>query len=98
MHVVARITNTWRFLNSCERFGNVLIAPGPFAMLERASGWSLRARLVLIAMVTLVASLVIGGVAMYWAATVEENQMLDARLEHLGAIVLSLAEGDLAAL
>ena len=43
----------------------------------------------------LTASMVFGGLAMYWAATIEQNQMLDSRLEHLGAIVLSFVEEEL---
>ncbi len=64
-------------------------------MLERISGWSLRTRLVLIGAFMLVASLAFGGLAMYWAASIEENQMLDSRLEHLGATVLSFVEEEL---
>lgn len=64
-------------------------------MLERLSTWSLRGRLLWIAVFALVASLLFGGVAMYWAASIQENQMLDARLEHLGATVLSFVEEEL---
>lgn len=66
-------------------------------MLERTSSWSLRARLLLIALCALFASLLFGGLAMYWAANFEEEQMLDARLEHLGATVLSIVEEELGA-
>jgi signal transduction histidine kinase len=64
-------------------------------MLERLSTWSLRGRLLWIAVFALAASLLFGGVAMYWAASIQENQMLDARLEHLGATVLSFVEEEL---
>jgi signal transduction histidine kinase len=66
-------------------------------MLERISTWSLRGRLFLIAIFALLASLLFGGLAMYWAASIQENQMLDARLEHLGATVLSFVEEELSA-
>lgn len=64
-------------------------------MLERLSTWSLRLRLLQIAAFALIASLLFGGLVMYWAASVQENQMLDARLEHLGATVLSFVEDEL---
>ena len=66
-------------------------------MLERISTWSLRGRLLFIAIFALIASLLFGGLAMYWAASIEENQMLDAQLEHLGATVLSFVEEELSA-
>ena len=37
-------------------------------------------------------SLVCGGFAMYWAALIEDDQRLDARLEQLGSTVLAFAE------
>lgn len=64
-------------------------------MLERTSTWSLRVRLLLIALCALFASLLFGGLAMYWAANLEEEQMMDARLEHLGATVLSFVEEEI---
>ena len=64
-------------------------------MQGRTSSWSLRRRLTLIAMFAMVASLVFGGLAIYWAASLEEDQMLDARLEHLGATVLAFVEEEL---
>jgi signal transduction histidine kinase len=57
--------------------------------------WSLRGRVVLISAFALLASLVLGGLAMYWAANVQDEQMLDARLEHLGATILSFVEEEL---
>lgn len=63
--------------------------------MERVSTWSLRARLSLIAALALLASLLFGGVAMYWAASIEEDQIHDARLEHLGATVLAFIEEQL---
>lgn len=64
-------------------------------MTSRTSNWSLRVRLVWISTLALVAAMVLGGIAMYWAATIEENQMLDSRLEHLGATILSFVEEEL---
>jgi signal transduction histidine kinase len=64
-------------------------------MLDRSSAWSLRGRVLLIAAFALVASLLSGGIAMYWAASIQEDQMLDARLEHLGATILSFVEEEL---
>lgn len=64
-------------------------------MLDRTSTWSLRARLSLIAVLALLASLLFGGLAMYWAASIEEDQIHDARLEHLGATVLAFIEEEL---
>jgi len=62
---------------------------------QRDVSWSLRGRVVLISAFALVASLVLGGLAMYWAASVQDEQMLDARLEHLGATILSFVEEEL---
>ncbi|MEQ1807288.1 MAG: sensor histidine kinase N-terminal domain-containing protein, partial [Burkholderiaceae bacterium] len=64
-------------------------------MPDRTSTWSLRARLSLIATLALFASLLFGGLAMYWAASIEEDQIHDARLEHLGATVLAFIEEEL---
>lgn len=62
---------------------------------QRRAPWSLRGRVVLITVFALVASVVFGGFAMYWAASLQDEQMLDARLEHLGATVLSFVEEEL---
>ena len=64
-------------------------------MIDRSYGWSLRWRFALIATFAMLASLSSGGVAIYWADSIEENQMLDARLEHLGATVLTFVEEEL---
>ena len=61
----------------------------------RAASWSLRRRLTLIAGAAMIASIAFGGVAMYWAASIESDQMLDASLEQLGATVLSFVEQDM---
>jgi signal transduction histidine kinase len=57
--------------------------------------WSLRRRLALIATFAMCLALVVGGLAMYSGARVEENQMLDARLEQLGSTILSLVDDEL---
>lgn len=57
--------------------------------------WSLRHRLILIALFTVLSSVTLGGAAMYWAASNEDEQILDARLEQFGATVLSYAEAEL---
>jgi len=62
---------------------------------EGSRGWSLRHRLTLIATFAVGASLIFGGLAIYWAATLEDDQMLDARLEHLAATVLVFVEEEL---
>jgi signal transduction histidine kinase len=67
----------------------------PAAGTARRSTWSLRARLSLIAALALFASLLFGGLAMYWAASIEEDQIHDARLEHLGATVLAFIEQEI---
>jgi signal transduction histidine kinase len=57
--------------------------------------WSLRRRLALIATFAMVMALVVGGLAMYSAAKIQENQMLDARLEQLGSTILSFVDDEL---
>jgi signal transduction histidine kinase len=64
-------------------------------MMDRVYTWSLRWRMGLIAGFAMLASLTFGGLAIYWAASIQENQMLDSRLEHLGATVLSFVEEEL---
>jgi signal transduction histidine kinase len=61
-------------------------------MALRTSNWSLQRHLALIAAGSLAVSVLVGGGAMYWAASVENDQMLDARLEQMGAAVAALAE------
>jgi two-component system OmpR family sensor kinase/two-component system sensor histidine kinase QseC len=56
------------------------------------ASWTLRHRLILIASFVMVAALLVGGMAMYSAAEIEDRQMLDARLEQLGATILAFAE------
>lgn len=64
-------------------------------MIDRVYGWSLRWRMALIAAFAMFASLSFGGAAIYWAASIQENQMLDSRLEHLAATALSFVEEEL---
>ncbi len=61
-------------------------------MTDRTSTWSLRHRVTLIASLAIAASLVFGGLALYWSARLEEGQLLDARLEQLGETVLAFVE------
>jgi len=64
-------------------------------MADPASVWSLRRRLLWIASAALAASLLFGGLAMYTAASIEGDQMMDAALEHLGASVLAFVEEEI---
>jgi signal transduction histidine kinase len=64
-------------------------------MPDRSSVWSLRRRLLWISSAALLAALLFGGLAMYTAANVEGDQMMDAALEHLGASVLAFVEEEL---
>ena len=64
-------------------------------MMDRVYTWSLRWRMALIAAFAMLASLSFGGLAIYWAASIQEDQMLDSRLEHLAATVLSFVEEEL---
>jgi two-component system OmpR family sensor kinase/two-component system sensor histidine kinase QseC len=59
------------------------------------TAWSLRRRLVLIGGFAMLTTLLVGGFSMYWAASIEDDQMLDARLEQLGSTILSFIEHDL---
>lgn len=60
------------------------------------AAWSLRRRLILIATLAMAMALVVGGLAMYSAAEIQDKQMLDARLEQLGSTILSFVEDELA--
>ncbi len=57
--------------------------------------WSLRRRVILIAVFAMTMALLVGGLAMYWAAEIEDNQMRDARLEQVGSTILSFVEEEL---
>jgi signal transduction histidine kinase len=61
-------------------------------MSPRVATWSFRQRVALITGFVVVASIAFGGAALYWAASVETDQILDSRLEQFGATVLSFAE------
>jgi signal transduction histidine kinase len=67
----------------------------PPRMLDRRATWSLRQRITMIAVFVVVASIAFGGATMYWAASVENDEILDARLEQFGGTVLYFAERDL---
>ncbi|MFO1220367.1 MAG: ATP-binding protein [Burkholderiaceae bacterium] len=62
----------------------------------RGPAWSLRRRMVWIAAAALFASLVSGALAMHWASRLEEDQAMDARLEHLGAVMIAFVEDEVA--
>ena len=57
--------------------------------------WSLRRRLALIGFSAMFTALVVGGLAMYSAAEVQDQELLDARLEQLGSTILSFVENGL---
>lgn len=57
--------------------------------------WSLRGRLLIIAGLATLATLLAGGTAMYWAAAHEDEKLLDARLEDLAQTILSFAEHEI---
>lgn len=60
--------------------------------LPRRSEWSLLARLGWIATAAVVASLTFGGVAMFRAASIQDEQILDSRLEQFGATIQAIVE------
>lgn len=64
-------------------------------MKSRARDWSLRTRLLLIAALASLATLLAGGAAMYWAADREDQRLLDSRLEDLARTVLSFSEHEI---
>jgi signal transduction histidine kinase len=66
------------------------------ALRERHASWSLLARLAWIATAALVLSLVVGGVAMYRAASIQNDQIIDARLEQFGATLQAIIENQMA--
>ena len=64
-------------------------------MISQARDWSLRTRLLVIAAVASLATLLAGGGAMYWAAEHEDQRLLDSRLEDLARTVLSFSEHEI---
>ncbi|MFT3954417.1 MAG: ATP-binding protein [Piscinibacter sp.] len=64
-------------------------------MKSEARDWSLRTRLLLIAALASLATLLAGGAAMYWAAAREDDRLLDSRLEDLARTVLSFSEHEI---
>ena len=78
-----------------QRVPGVVQSDGPWhrdaaALLARHATWSLLARLAWIATAALVLSLVVGGVAMYRAASIQNDQILDSRLEQFGATIQAI--------
>lgn len=68
------------------------------ATTDRRSQWSLLIRLAWIATAAVVASLLFGGFAMFWAASIENDHMIDARLEQFGATMQALVAESLTGL
>jgi signal transduction histidine kinase len=64
-------------------------------MIVKARDWSLRKRLLAIAAVASLATLLAGSGAMYWAAEREDRRLLDSRLEDLARTVLSFSEHEI---
>jgi signal transduction histidine kinase len=62
-------------------------------MPDSLRAWSLQRRVGYISALAMGVALVFGGVGMYWAANVEDGQMLDARLEQVGKTILLLLDG-----
>ena len=57
--------------------------------------WSLRSRLLLIALVCAITSWVAGSAAMYWSAAQQDEAVFDARLRELAAMVNSFADDEI---
>jgi signal transduction histidine kinase len=70
----------------------VVDALGPAGLPARVATWSMQRRFAQIALLVLVASSGIGGVAMYWAEAADSDEFRDERLELTGATLLNLAE------
>ena len=64
-------------------------------MISTPRDWSLRTRLLVIAALASLTTLLAGGAAMYWAAQREDARLLDSRLEDLARTVLSFAEHEI---
>lgn len=64
-------------------------------MISKPRDWSLRTRLLAIAALACLATLLAGGGAMYWAADREDRRLLDSRLEDLARTVLSFSEHEI---
>lgn len=64
-------------------------------MISKPKDWSLRTRLLVIAALASLTTLLAGGGAMYWAAQHEDQRLLDSRLEDLARTVLSFAEHEI---
>ncbi len=64
-------------------------------MIDGRRGWSLRRRVMLIAGLASLATLILGGAAMYVAAQAEDDKLRDARLADLGRTILFFAEHEI---
>ena len=64
-------------------------------MISKPREWSLRSRLLAIAAVASLTTLLSGGAAMHWAAQREDERLLDSRLEDLARTVLSFSEHEI---
>lgn len=64
-------------------------------MSEVRRPWSLRRRLLTIAGMASLATLLAGGIAMFWAAKVEDDKLLDSRLADLGRTILLFSEHEI---
>jgi signal transduction histidine kinase len=64
-------------------------------MTEASRTWSLRRRILMIASLASLATLLLGGVAMYVAARAEDETLLDTRLADLGRTILSFSEHEI---
>jgi signal transduction histidine kinase len=64
-------------------------------MFKSSPHWSLRNRLLTIAASACLATLLVGGTVMFWAAEREDQQALDSRLQDLARTVLSFSEHEI---
>jgi len=62
---------------------------------KKLGEWSLRTRMLAIVVLACLATLVAGSVAMYWAAEIEDERLLDSRLEDLARTVISFSEHEI---
>ena len=63
-------------------------------MATSSKGWSLQARVQLIALLTLCTGLGVGSVSMYHAAAMQDDEVIDARVELLAKNILQLVVSD----
>jgi two-component system OmpR family sensor kinase/two-component system sensor histidine kinase QseC len=78
-----------------ERAAGMIAAEGaraPGAGAAQGPSWSLFLRLAWIATAAVLVSLIFGGLAMYSAASIQNDQMLEARLEQFGATIRAIVD------